>query len=465
MKSEVKIPEVGESISEVTIGQWLKEDGEHVDVDEVICEIESEKATLEIRADKVGKLKILVNAEETVPVGEKIAEIDTEAEGEEAGPSEEKKKAPEKEEKKQVKEEAKKAEPAEEEVEEAAGEGPSEEEETVPEEEAESRRISPVASKMLKEAGISPEKVKGSGAGGRVTKSDAQDAIESAEESAKKAPKEGKAEERREAKEEKEAEEEKAPQPQVVGEPQPKFMKPSGKPEGERTENRKKMSTLRKTIARRLVAAKNETAMLTTFNEVDMSAIMKTRAAYKDAFQEKYGIRLGFMSFFVRACCIALKEFPQVNATLEEDEIVFHDYCDISIAVSTPKGLVVPVIFNAEEMSLAHIEAYVAHLAEKARDNKLTIEEMTGGTFSITNGGVFGSLLSTPILNTPQSAILGMHKIEERPVVINGEIVIRPMMYVALSYDHRIIDGKESVSFLVRLKELLEDPSRMLLEI
>ncbi|RMF56679.1 MAG: 2-oxoglutarate dehydrogenase complex dihydrolipoyllysine-residue succinyltransferase, partial [Calditrichaeota bacterium] len=238
-------------------------------------------------------------------------------------------------------------------------------------------------------------------------------------------------------------------------------------PDGEwpRPERRERMSTLRKTIARRLVAAKNETAMLTTFNEVDMSAIMELRKKYKESFKERYEIGLGFMSFFTRAVCLALKEWPAVNASIEDDYIVYHDYCDISIAVSTPRGLVVPVIRNADKLSLAEIEKAVAELAKKARENSLTIDEMTGGTFTITNGGVFGSLMSTPIINPPQSAILGMHKIEERPVVVNGEIVIRPMMYVALSYDHRIIDGRESVSFLVRVKELLEDPARMLLEI
>jgi 2-oxoglutarate dehydrogenase E2 component (dihydrolipoamide succinyltransferase) len=234
---------------------------------------------------------------------------------------------------------------------------------------------------------------------------------------------------------------------------------------GTRTENREKMSTLRKTIARRLVEAKNETAMLTTFNEIDMSAIVEVRNRYKEEFQNKYNIKLGFMSFFIEASCIALQEFPPVNALLENDEIVYHDYCDISIAVSTPRGLVVPVIFNAETMTIPQLEAEVNRLATKGRDNKLTLDEMTGGTFSITNGGVFGSLLSTPIINAPQTAILGLHKIEERPVALNDEVVIRPMMYVAVSYDHRVIDGKESVNFLLRIKELMEDPTRMLLNI
>jgi 2-oxoglutarate dehydrogenase E2 component (dihydrolipoamide succinyltransferase) len=230
-----------------------------------------------------------------------------------------------------------------------------------------------------------------------------------------------------------------------------------------RNKRNEKMTSLRKTIARRLVSVKNETAMLTTFNEVDMKPVMDLRGKYKDKFKEKYGVGLGFMSFFTKAICVALKEFPAVNASLSGDEIIYHDYCDVSIAVSTPRGLVVPVIRNAEALSFDQIEAEVVRLATRGRDGKLSIDEMTGGTFSITNGGVFGSMLSTPILNPPQSAILGMHNIVERPVVKNGEIVVRPIMYVALSYDHRIIDGRESVSFLVRVKELLEDPGRLIL--
>ena len=234
---------------------------------------------------------------------------------------------------------------------------------------------------------------------------------------------------------------------------------------GSREEERKKMSSLRKTVARRLVSVKNETAMLTTFNEVDMKPIMDLRKKYKEAFKEKHGVGLGFMSFFTKACCMALQEWPAVNASIDGDEMVYHDYCDISIAVSAPKGLVVPVIRNAESLSFKQIESEVIRLATKARDNKLSIEEMTGGTFTITNGGVFGSMLSTPIINAPQSAILGMHNIVQRPVAIDGQVEIRPVMFVALSYDHRIIDGRESVSFLVRVKQLLEDPTRLMLEV
>ncbi len=437
MKSDVKIPEVGESISEVTIGQWVKEDGAHVEMDDVICEIESEKATLELRADQAGELKILVQEGETISVGSKIAEINTDSKGE-----------TETEAKTKVKEEA----PA-----------PAKADEKKDEKKQVS--VSPVAAKLLAEAGIDQGRVEGSGAGGRITKADAEQAIAKTESEV----------EEKAAVKEKEMTGEKAkgevpeqplrkPQPQVV-EGNVSRIAEAGRGKRERTETRDKLSTLRKTLSRRLVAAKNETAMLTTFNEVDMSGIMAVRNKYKNDFQERYDIRLGFMSFFVRACCLALNEFPRVNARLEEDEIVYHNYCDISIAVAAPKGLVVPVIFDADLLSLAEIEKEVARLAEKARDNKLTIEEMSGGTFSITNGGVFGSLMSTPILNSPQSAILGMHKIEERPVVVDGQIVIRPMMYVAMSYDHRVIDGKESVSFLVRVKEYLEDPARMLLEV
>jgi 2-oxoglutarate dehydrogenase E2 component (dihydrolipoamide succinyltransferase) len=294
---------------------------------------------------------------------------------------------------------------------------------------------SPAAAKILAEKGMSPQDVNGSGVGGRITK---QDAVEA------------------------------KPKPaQPAAQPTKTDGKPAAQPAtlatGDRNVRRQKMSSLRKTISRRLVAVKNETAMLTTFNEVDMKPIMDLRAKYKDKFKEKHNVGLGFMSFFTKACCVALQEWPAVNAMIDGDEMVFNDYCDISIAVSTPRGLVVPVIRNAEKLDFAGIEKEIINLAVKARDNKLTIEEMTGGTFTITNGGVFGSMMSTPIINAPQSAILGMHNIVERPVVVDGQITIRPMMYVALSYDHRIIDGRESVSFLVRVKQLLEDPARLLL--
>lgn len=426
MKFEVKIPVVGESINEVTIGKWLKSDGELVKMDEVLCEIESEKATLELRSEKDGQLKILVNSGETVPIGHKIAEIDTEVET-------------------AVKEKLQAEKPKEKETVLSRAE-------TEVGEQEKPIKISPLAARLLTEAGRSVSEVKGTGASGRITKADVQRLL-------KQFP-DGKKEKIMEQKPVAET------LPPSVTEIKAQVMVPVEEIlRGERSERRVKMSTLRKTIARRLVAAKNETAMLTTFNELDMSAIIQIRDHFKEAFQKKYGVKLGFMSFFIKACCIALKEFPEVNAMIEDDEIIFHDYCDISIAVSTPRGLVVPVIFNADQLSMLELEREVERLATKARDNKLTIEEMTGGTFSITNGGVFGSLLSTPIINAPQTAILGMHKIQNRPVALEGQIVIRPMMYLALSYDHRLIDGKESVNFLVRVKELLEDPARMILDV
>ena len=426
MKYEVKIPAVGESINEVTIGQWLKNDGDYVEMDAILCEIETEKATLEIRSEQDGELKILIKEGETVAVGTKIGEIDSEGE-KPAGQKEES--TPE-----SVKQKVRTPE---------ASPPPSEKQ----------AKVSPVAAKMLSESGIQADGVTGTGAGGRITKADVQRVVEDRP----------RPEEKTETGKEKISETLTTP---TIEKPSPVVQQlMQQEPGAGRTENRVKMSTLRKTIARRLVAAKNETAMLTTFNELDMSHILELRNKYKELFLKKYELKLGFMSFFVKVVCIALKEFPEVNARLEEDEIIYHDYCDISIAVSTPKGLVVPVIFNADRLNLPQIEAKVDYLATRARDNKLTIEEMTGGTFSLTNGGVFGSLLSTPIINAPQTAILGMHKIEERPIAMNGEVVIRPMMYIALSYDHRIIDGKESVNFLVRVKELLEDPSRILLDV
>jgi 2-oxoglutarate dehydrogenase E2 component (dihydrolipoamide succinyltransferase) len=291
---------------------------------------------------------------------------------------------------------------------------------------------SPAAAKILDEKGIPASTVSGTGVGGRITKEDAIQANAT------------------------------KPAPAVSS---ASTSSPVASISDARGTRREKMSSLRKTVARRLVAVKNETAMLTTFNEVDMKPVMDIRAKYKDKFKEKHGVGLGFMSFFTKAVCVALKEFPSVNAKIDGDEIVYNDFCDISIAVSAPKGLVVPVIRNAENLSLAGIESEVVRLAVKARENKLTLEEMTGGTFTITNGGVFGSMLSTPIINAPQVAILGMHNIVERAVVVDGQVVVRPIMYLALSYDHRIIDGRESVSFLVRVKQLLEDPARLLLDI
>ena len=397
MSIEIKVPPVGESITEVVLSSWKKADGDFVEMDEIIAELESDKATFELTAEKAGTLKIIAKEGDTLEIGAPVCSIEEGA----APAAKAREDAP-------VAEKASSAATEVKAATYAAG------------------TPSPAAAKILAEKGL--ESTSGTGVGGRITKEDALKAQPAA------APKAA------------------APVKAVV-------------PAGSRGERREKMSSLRKTVAKRLVAVKNETAMLTTFNEVDMQPIMDIRAKYKDKFKEKHGVGLGFMSFFTKAVCEALKEFPAVNARIEGEEMVFNDFADISIAVSAPKGLVVPVIRNADTLSLAQIEQAVMELAIKARENKLAIDEMTGGTFTITNGGVFGSMMSTPIINAPQSAILGMHNIVERPVAIGGQVVIRPMMYVALSYDHRIIDGRESVGFLVRVKQLLEDPARMLLEI
>lgn len=403
---DVKVPSVGESISEVTIASWLKKDGDMVKLDEAICSIESDKATLEISAPKAGKLKILVKEGETVAIGTKVAEVDETASAgatATAAPSEPVKAAPS-----------------------AQQAAPASQDKNFP---------SPAAAKILAEKGVDAGKVQGTGKDGRITKADAMGAA-SAPASATSADNSLK-----------------SLAHETIASSFSREMK------------REKMSGLRKTIANRLVTAKNTTAMLTTFNEVDMSAVMEIRKKYKDAFKEKHGVGLGFMSFFTKACTNALKQFPAVNAMIDGTDMVFHNYADVGVAVSTPRGLVVPVIRNAESMGLAAIESKIIELAGRARDGKLSIDEMQNGTFTITNGGIFGSMLSTPIINIPQSAILGMHNIVERPVAVNGQVVIRPIMYVALSYDHRIIDGRESVSFLKSVKEQLEDPSRMLLDL
>ncbi|MHA8106153.1 2-oxoglutarate dehydrogenase complex dihydrolipoyllysine-residue succinyltransferase [Aquirufa sp. 5-AUSEE-100C1] len=505
MAIEMKVPAVGESITEVTVATWNKKEGDHVKLDEVLCELESDKATFELPAEAEGILHIVAKEGDVLPIGAVICTID--AGGASASVT--------------VADAAPAATPAT-----AAAPAPAagptsvlevkvpavgesisevtvsvwnkktgdvvsldevlcelESDKATFELPAESAGVleviaqpgsvvpiggllakitvggsvaavpaaapaptaaptaapaadanyaaghpSPAAAKILDEKGIAAASVAGSGVGGRITKEDALAASKPAAAPAASAP----------------------------------AAAPAAAQGGTR---REKMSSLRKTVARRLVAVKNETAMLTTFNEVDMKPVMDLRGKYKDKFKEKHGVGLGFMSFFTKAVCVALKEFPSVNAKIDGDEIVFHDYCDISIAVSAPKGLVVPVIRSAENLSLAGIESEVVRLAGRARENKLSLEEMSGGTFTITNGGVFGSMLSTPIINAPQVAILGMHNIVERPVVVDGQIVVRPIMYLALSYDHRIIDGRESVSFLVRIKQLLEDPARLLLDI
>jgi 2-oxoglutarate dehydrogenase E2 component (dihydrolipoamide succinyltransferase) len=390
MAIEIKVPTVGESISEVTLVKWLKKDGEWANRDEVIAELESEKATFELNAEQAGAIKIIAAEGDTLKIGDVVCSIDVDA----------------------VKPEGVVEAPAAVNVPKAADKPQAVSPQT-------DTKATPVAAAIIADKKVDIKKVTPSGSNGKILKQDVLEALNN----------------------------------------------PGRKPGVElfgRTDRPEKMSNLRKTISRRLVEAKNTTAMLTTFNEVDMTAIMEIRTKYKDKFKEGHGVNLGFMSFFTKACSYALQEWPSVNAYIDGENIIYHDYCDISIAVSAPKGLVVPVIRNAESLSMADIEKKVVELATKAKENKLTIEEMTGGTFTITNGGIFGSMMSTPIINIPQSAILGMHNILQRPMAVNGQVVIKPMMYLALSYDHRIIDGRESVSFLVRVKELLENPALLL---
>ncbi len=397
MAIEIKVPTVGESISEVTLVKWLKSDGEWAERDEVIAELESEKATFEINAEKAGILKQVAKEGDTLNIGDLVCTIDTEAVQPAAAA------APEKKEKAKSK----------------AAEPVVKKEETVTAAPLKDVKATPVAAAIIADKKVDSNNITPSGSNGKIIKQDVLEALSN----------------------------------------------PGRKPGTElfsRNERPEKMSNLRKTISRRLVEAKNTTAMLTTFNEVDMSAIMEIRKKHKDKFKEQHGVNLGFMSFFTKACCYALQQFKSVNAYIDGENIIYHDFCDISIAVSAPKGLVVPVIRNAESLSMAEVEEAVVDLATKAKNNKLTIEEMTGGTFTITNGGIFGSMMSTPIINIPQSAILGMHNIVERPMAVNGQVVIKPMMYVALSYDHRIIDGRESVGFLVMVKQLLENPALLL---
>ena len=411
MPIEIKVPSVGESINEVTLIKWIKKDGDWVDRDEVIAELESEKATFEINAEKAGILHTIAKENDTLKIGAVACTIDDTAQkpqAEKDAPAEQKEGKPQQ-------------------PQPVAKEAPSKKE-TKSEEKKEAKpapaankdvKATPVAAAILADKKVDVNKVTPTGSNGKITKHDVLDAL----------------------------------------------LQPGRTPGKElfrREEKMEKMSSLRRTISRRLVEAKNTTAMLTTFNEVDMSAIMELRTKYKEIFKKQHEVNLGFMSFFTKACCFALQEWPAVNAGIDGDNIIYHDFCDISIAVSSPKGLVVPVIRNAESLSMAEIEREVVQLATKAKESKLTIEEMTGGTFTITNGGIFGSLMSTPIINIPQSAILGMHNIVERPVAAKGQVVIKPMMYLAVSYDHRIIDGRESVSFLVRVKELLENPAQLL---
>jgi 2-oxoglutarate dehydrogenase E2 component (dihydrolipoamide succinyltransferase) len=431
---EMKVPTIGESITEVTLAQWLVADGEYVELDQPICEFESDKATLEFPAEASGKLIHVAAEEDDLEIGALVAKIDTsvskDKDGGSASGGGDSKPAPEA----PKKEEAPAPAEAEEEKEESYAAG----------------HPSPAAAKILKENDIDPESVKGTGRDGRITKEDAQKAVE--------------AKQQRDAQPQP-AKQESAPAPKPAQKEAPKQVVFSSGEDFSRETERKKMSRMRRTIAKRLVSAKNDTAMLTTFNEVDLTEVMKLRKKYQERFVEKYGIKLGFMSLFAKACAKALMEMPDVNASIDGDHLIYHKYADISIAISTPNGLVVPPVHNVESLSFAEIEYKIKELATKARDGKLTLDEMQGGTFTITNGGVFGSLISTPILNEPQSAILGMHGIKERAMVIDGEVKIRPMMYLALSYDHRVIDGSTSVTFLVKVKEYLEDPVTMLMNL
>ena len=405
---EMKVPSPGESISEVEIAQWLVSDGDYVEKDQAIAEVDSDKATLELPAEESGIITLKAGEGDVVKVGQVVCLIDTSAARPEGA-------APKAEKVEEKKEEVKAAPVAEKAVA-APNPDPVKKEDSYA-----TGTTSPAASKMIAENGLSANRINGTGKDGRITKQDVIAAMSGGFSTA---------------------------DAQGWG--------------GSRDQNREKMSMLRRKIAERLVSVKNETAMLSTFNEVDMKPIMDIRAKYKDAFAKHHEVNLGFMSFFTKAVTEALNLYPAVNAQIDGNEMVFQNYADIGIAVSSPKGLMVPVVRNAEQMSLAEIEREIKRLAIKARDGKITPDDMTGGTFTITNGGVFGSMLSTPIINPPQSAILGMHNVVERPVAINGKVEIRPIMYVALSYDHRIIDGKESVGFLVKVKEMLENPEKML---
>ncbi|EGJ22464.1 dihydrolipoamide acetyltransferase [Cereibacter sphaeroides WS8N] len=406
MGTEVRVPTLGESVSEATVATWFKKPGDRVAADEMLCELETDKVSVEVPAPAAGVLaEILVTEGTTVAAGSKLALISSDGQGVAAAPKAETPKKTE-------------AAPA---------------QEPAPKKDVED---APSARKAMAEAGLSPDAVQGTGRDGRIMKDDVARAVAGASQAAAPAP---------------------APQPALPRQPVPA--------DDAAREERVKMTRLRQTIARRLKEAQNTAAMLTTYNEVDMSGVMGLRNEYKDAFEKKHGTKMGFMSFFVKACCHALKEVPEVNAEIDGTDIVYKNYVHMGVAVGTPSGLVVPVVRDADQMGFAQIEKKIAELGLRARDGKLSMAEMQGGSFTISNGGVYGSLMSSPILNPPQSGILGMHKIQERPVVEKGQIVIRPMMYLALSYDHRIVDGKGAVTFLVRVKEALEDPRRLLLDL
>ena len=423
MSVQVEIPSMGESVSEVILLEWLKGDGERVEQDEPLCVLETDKANVELPSPASGALKHLQSTDTTLAVGAVVAEIDETAQA--AAPAPVSASEPS----------APKPEPA----------------------------LSPAVRRLVEEHELDPAAIQGTGKDGRLTKKDVLAHLETrpAPESTQPPP------------EPEPAQPPPAPEPaQPPPAPEPTQSSPAPKPAqpplasaGPDPIRREPMSRLRQRIAEHLVAAQHNAAMLTTFNEIDMSAVMQLRAKYKERFAQVHGSSLGLMSFFSRAAVLALGEFPAINAQIDDTHIVYHDFVNLGIAVSTERGLVVPVLHRAEQMSIAQLESNIKRLALSARDNKLAMDELSGGTFTITNGGVFGSLLSTPILNAPQSGILGMHAIQERPVAVEGQVEIRPMMYIALSYDHRLVDGQQSVSFLVRLKELLEDPARLLLEV
>jgi 2-oxoglutarate dehydrogenase E2 component (dihydrolipoamide succinyltransferase) len=431
MATDVKVPALGESITEGTLAQWLKKPGEAVAVDEAIASLETDKVTVDVPSPVAGVLaEQSVKEGDTVAVGALIARIDEG--GTAATPAE--------------------AAAAATTNPQGAGENPELRDEPAPliADDDHITTLSPAVRRAVLEYHVDPSKIQGSGKDGRLTKDDVIAAAQAKDSAPAQA-------------------EVQAPTalvtPAKAGAQPDKELGSRVRGNDERREERVKMSRIRQTIAKRLKEAQNTAAMLTTFNDVDMTAVIEARARYKDLFEKKHGIRLGFMGFFVKACALAAKDVPSVNASLEGDEIVYHDYLDVSVAVSAPKGLVVPVVRNADSLSFAEIEKTIADFGKRAKDGTLTVDEMTGGTFTISNGGVFGSLLSTPIINPPQSAVLGMHRIEERPVVKDGQIVARPMMYLALSYDHRLVDGREAVTFLVRVKEAIEDPTRLLIDL
>lgn len=431
---DIKIPTVGESITEATISEWFKNDGDYVEQNEVLLALETDKASVEVVAEKAGKLKILTGANETVEIGAVVGSLDTSASAD-AGDA--------------------KTDSNSDDTASAKSKGDESTSDDKDSKNVAARKstmadtLSPATRRVVEERGLDSEQIEGTGPGGRITKNDAMTFKPSTADNKSTSSASSTSSEK----------------PKASAPAKERTLEMPSKSFASREPRREKMTTIRKRIAERLVQAQQEAAILTTFNEVDMTAVMNMRSQYKDLFEKKHGIRLGFMGFFVKAVVAALRDFPAVNAFIDGDELIYNDFVNMGIAVGGPKGLVVPVIKDADLLSVAEIEGEVKRYAEKAQNNKLTIDDLTGGTFTISNGGVYGSLMSTPILNPPQSGILGMHKIEERPVAINGKVEIRPMMYLALSYDHRVIDGKQSVGFLVKIKEAIEDPSRLVLEV